>query len=69
MAENDHEEEKIEISLRPISFQEYIGQDHLKNNLKLAIDAVKKRKSTLKKNGFGIDDSTITLEQIIEGIG
>ena len=40
---NDAEEERIEISLRPTSFAEYIGQEHLKNNLKLAIDAVKKR--------------------------
>ncbi len=39
----DTEEEKIEISLRPTSFSEYIGQERLKNNLKLAIDAVKKR--------------------------
>ncbi len=43
MAENNSEEERIEISLRPLSFDEYIGQEHLKNNLKLAIDAVKKR--------------------------
>ena len=43
MAHEDAEEEKIEISLRPISFAEYIGQEHLKNNLKLAIEAVKKR--------------------------
>ena len=43
MAENDREEEKIEISLRPTTFKEYIGQQHLKNNIKLAIDAVKKR--------------------------
>jgi Holliday junction DNA helicase RuvB len=42
-AENDSEEEMIEISLRPTSFNEYIGQEHLKNNIKLAIDAVKKR--------------------------
>ena len=42
-AENNPEEEKIEISLRPTSFNEYIGQEHLKNNIKLAIDAVKKR--------------------------
>ena len=42
-AHEDAEEEKIEISLRPISFDEYIGQEHLKNNLKLAIEAVKKR--------------------------
>lgn len=43
MAEDDIEEEKIEISLRPVTFKEYIGQTHLKNNIKLAIDAVKKR--------------------------
>lgn len=42
-AENDSEEEKIEISLRPVTFNEYIGQEHLKNNIRLAIDAVKKR--------------------------
>lgn len=43
MANDDREEEKIEISLRPTTFKEYIGQTHLKNNIKLAIDAVKKR--------------------------
>ena len=43
MAHDDAEEERIEISLRPTTFSEYIGQEHLKNNLKLAIDAVKKR--------------------------
>lgn len=42
-AADDKEEERIEISLRPTSFDEYIGQEHLKNNLRLAIDAVKKR--------------------------
>ena len=42
-AADDREEEKIEISLRPVTFREYIGQEHLKNNIKLAIDAVKKR--------------------------
>ena len=43
LPEDDSEETKIEISLRPITFADYIGQEHLKNNLKLAIDAVKKR--------------------------
>lgn len=43
MAPSDSEEERIEISLRPLTFDDYIGQEHLKNNLKLAIDAVKKR--------------------------
>ena len=42
-ASNDKEEERIELSLRPTTFSEYIGQEHLKNNLKLAISAVKKR--------------------------
>ena len=37
------EEERMEVSLRPTSFKDYIGQEHLKSNLKLAIDAVKKR--------------------------
>ena len=43
MANGDAEEERMEISLRPVNFDEYIGQEHLKRNLKLAIDAVKKR--------------------------
>lgn len=43
LAQDSVEEERIEISLRPTSFAEYIGQEHLKNNMKLAIDAVKKR--------------------------
>ena len=43
MAPSNSEEERIEISLRPLTFDDYIGQEHLKNNLKLAIDAVKKR--------------------------
>lgn len=41
--ESDPEEAKIEITLRPMSFSEYIGQEHLKSNLKLAIEAVRKR--------------------------
>ncbi len=43
LAQSNSEEERIEISLRPLTFDDYIGQEHLKNNLKLAIDAVKKR--------------------------
>lgn len=43
MAPSDTEEERMENSLRPTSFAEYVGQEHLKRNLKLAIDAVKKR--------------------------
>lgn len=45
--EEDNEEIRIEISLRPQTFDEYIGQDRLKTNLKLAIDAAKKRDEPL----------------------
>ncbi len=41
--EDDSEEQKLEQSLRPTNFSEYIGQERLKKNLKLAINAVKKR--------------------------
>ena len=41
--QEDTEEQVIEVSLRPTSFQEYVGQERLKRNLKIAIDAVKKR--------------------------
>ncbi len=41
--EEDAEEQKIEVTLRPTNFDEYIGQERLKNNLRLAIEAVKKR--------------------------
>jgi len=37
------DEQSIEVTLRPKSFSEYIGQNRLKNNLKLAIKAAKKR--------------------------
>ncbi len=40
---DDAAEEIIEVSLRPTSFADYTGQERLKKNLKLAIDAAKKR--------------------------
>ncbi|MCL2445135.1 Holliday junction branch migration DNA helicase RuvB [Candidatus Saccharibacteria bacterium] len=46
--ESDPEEQKIEVTLRPQSFDEYIGQDRLKNNLKLAISAAKKRSEPIE---------------------
>lgn len=39
----DGEEERIEESLRPRSLEEYIGQAQLKENLRVFIDAAKKR--------------------------
>lgn len=41
--EVDSDEQLIEVTLRPQSFDDYIGQERLKKNLKLAIDAAKKR--------------------------
>lgn len=45
--DEDNEEQIIEISLRPQTFAEYVGQERLKTNLKLAIDAAKKRSEPL----------------------
>lgn len=41
--DDDQDEQLIEVTLRPQSFNDYIGQARLKKNLKLAIDAAKKR--------------------------
>jgi holliday junction DNA helicase RuvB len=41
--DEDGDEQAIEVTLRPQSFSEYIGQERLKKNLKLAIAAAKKR--------------------------
>lgn len=45
--EADNEEILLEISLRPKTFDEYIGQERLKKNLRLAIDAAKKREEPI----------------------
>ena len=44
---DDIDEQRIEVSLRPQNFSEYIGQDRLKKNLQLAIKATKKRNEPL----------------------
>lgn len=41
--DEDNDEQIIEITLRPQSMEDYIGQERLKKNLKLAIEASKKR--------------------------
>ena len=41
--EGDANEQIIEVTLRPTTFAEYVGQERLKKNLKLAIAAAKKR--------------------------
>jgi Holliday junction DNA helicase RuvB len=40
---DEDDEEIIEVTLRPQDFSQYVGQDRLKKNLKLAIAAAKKR--------------------------
>jgi Holliday junction DNA helicase RuvB len=42
-ADETPEEQELEITLRPHDFVNYIGQQRIKQNLKLAIDAAKKR--------------------------
>lgn len=42
-APEDKDEEQLEQTLRPKKFSEYIGQERVKKNLQLAIDAAKKR--------------------------
>lgn len=41
--DEDTEEQQVEVTLRPQTFDDYVGQERLKKNLKLAIDAAKKR--------------------------
>ena len=43
VAADDSDEQVIEVTLRPQYFSEYVGQEHLKKNLQLAISAAKKR--------------------------
>jgi Holliday junction DNA helicase RuvB len=45
--DGDLQEQELENTLRPKDFANYIGQERLKQNLKLAIDAAKKRGDTL----------------------
>ena len=39
--DDDSEEQRIEVSLRPQSFAEYVGQERLKRNLRLALMRLK----------------------------
>lgn len=41
------EEDKLENSLRPRRFEDYVGQKRIKNNLEIAIQAAKKRKEPI----------------------
>ena len=41
--DSDADEQQVEVTLRPQTFDDYVGQERLKKNLKLAIAAAKKR--------------------------
>ena len=41
--DDEPQEQQVEISLRPTNFDEYVGQERMKKNLKLAIEASKMR--------------------------
>ena len=43
LRDDNNDERVIELTVRPQTFSEYVGQERLKNNLKLAIEAAKKR--------------------------
>lgn len=47
-ASGGSDEEKFEASLRPQNFEEYIGQDKVKENLKIALEAAKKREEPVE---------------------
>jgi Holliday junction DNA helicase RuvB len=44
---SDEEEYKFEASLRPVSLRDYIGQEKIKSNLDIFIQAAKKRRESL----------------------
>lgn len=46
--EQQKEEETLEASLRPKTWDEYIGQEKIKSNLRVIIDAAKKRQDPLE---------------------
>lgn len=45
--EDSPEEKELEVTLRPKDFENYIGQSRIKKNLKLSIDAAKKREEPI----------------------
>lgn len=43
---NNNEDVTLEITLRPTRWQDYVGQEKVKSNLRLMIDAARERKET-----------------------
>ena len=44
----DRQEERLENTLRPQSLDEYIGQEKVKENMKIYIKSAKKKKRTIR---------------------
>lgn len=44
----ERQDSSLDMTLRPSSWNEYIGQDHLKKNLRILLDAAKKRKEPVE---------------------
>lgn len=62
--EKKEEDQSLDLSLRPGSFNEYIGQGKIKGNLKILIEAAKKRKEKaiehiLLSGGAGLGKTTL----------
>lgn len=47
VAAKENNNENLDLSLRPSTFDEYVGQQKIKKNLKIAIEAAKKRKEPI----------------------
>lgn len=45
---HERQDSSLDMTLRPNSWGEYIGQDHLKKNLRILLDAAKKRKESVE---------------------
>lgn len=62
--EKKEEDQSLDLSLRPHSFNQYIGQEKIKENLKILIEAAKKRKEKaiehiLLSGGAGLGKTTL----------
>src|SRR5438552_4031671 len=48
LIQEEQDEKILDLALRPTSFSEYIGQENIKKNLGILINATKKRKDQLE---------------------
>lgn len=46
--QNSHEDKMLDMTLRPQRWDEYVGQERIKKNLKILIEAARKRKEALE---------------------